>query len=61
MTDLRNYIKYLPSQENIGCCTASASLLALEIAYSIVGTYNHFSRFKVKTATKVDNSQTNKG
>jgi C1A family cysteine protease len=44
MSDLREYIKYLPSQDNVGCCTASASLLAIEIIMSMNSKPTHFSR-----------------
>lgn len=41
---LKEYIKYLPDQENIDCCAASASLLASEILYSQNNRSIHFSR-----------------
>lgn len=41
---LKNYINYLPSQENIDCCTASSSLLAAEILFSMNGQRIHLSR-----------------
>lgn len=39
---LQNYISHLPSQHNIPCCTASASLLAIE---TMMSTYNKKFRF----------------
>lgn len=42
--DLRHLIKYLPSQENIPCCTASATLLSAEILMGSTGINIHFSR-----------------
>jgi C1A family cysteine protease len=48
MIDLRKFINYLPSQENIGCCTSSASLLAAEIILSQAGNRPvYFSRLFV--------------
>jgi len=44
---LEQYISHLPSQQNIGCCTASASLLAAEIIMSSVGRAERFSRLYV--------------
>lgn len=44
MKDLRQYIKLLPSQENIPCCTASATLTAIEILLSVNSVYINFSR-----------------
>lgn len=38
------YIKYLPSQENIDCCASSATLLAAEILMSMNGVHLHLSR-----------------
>jgi len=47
MSDLRKYIKYLPAQGSVGCCTASASLLAAEIIMSMSEKPMHFSRLFV--------------
>lgn len=44
MTDLRQYIKHLPYQSTVGCCSASAALLSLEIMMSIENKYVHLSR-----------------
>jgi len=38
------FVKYLPSQENIDCCASSASLLAAEIIMSKHNQPRHFSR-----------------
>ena len=42
--NLQHHIKYLPSQENIGCCTASATLLAAEMMFNKSNKPTHFSR-----------------
>jgi C1A family cysteine protease len=42
--NLIKYIEYLPSQENIDCCAASATLLAAEIIMSMNNNHRHFSR-----------------
>lgn len=44
MVDLRDCIHYLPSQENIGCCTASATLLAIEMLCKVHNNPVLFSR-----------------
>lgn len=44
MIDLREYFKYLPAQENVQCCTSSATLLACEYLYSKHNDFKHFSR-----------------
>ena len=44
MIDLRKYILYLPSQDNIDCCTSCAALLATEIMLATQGIYMNFSR-----------------
>ena len=44
MVDLREYVHYLHNQENVGCCTASASLLAYEMLLKISGCPELFSR-----------------
>jgi len=44
MIDLRSYFRYIPSQENVSCCTASATLLACEYLYARHGDHKHFSR-----------------
>jgi len=44
MSDLRKYINYLPSQENVGCCASSATLVALETMLSVNRQSVHFSR-----------------
>lgn len=41
---LQSYIKYLPSQERIDCCTASATLTAAEIICNIENKPRVFSR-----------------
>lgn len=38
------FVKYLPSQENIDCCTSSAALLAAEIIMAQHNQPKHFSR-----------------
>ena len=42
--NLRHLIKYLPSQENVDCCTASSSLLSAEMLLGSSGKTLHFSR-----------------
>jgi C1A family cysteine protease len=44
MIDLSTYITYLPSQDNVDCCTASAALLSLEIMMSVRGKTAYYSR-----------------
>ena len=44
MVDLRQYVHYLHHQENIGCCTASATLLAYETMLNIAGKPEILSR-----------------
>lgn len=56
MSDLRKYISYLPSQDNVGCCASSATLVALEIMMSINGKPSHFSRlFPYYNARRMQN------
>jgi len=50
---LENYIKYIPSQENIDCCTASATLLAAETIMSMSGKNIVFSRLFLYYVTRV--------
>ena len=44
MISLQPYIKYLPSQERVDCCTASATLVAAEIICNIENKPRVFSR-----------------
>ena len=56
MSDLRKHINYLPSQENVGCCASSATLVSLEILMSMSGRPTHFSRlFPYYNARKMQN------
>lgn len=41
---LQNLVSNFPSQDNVGCCTASASLLALEIMIAATGKTVNYSR-----------------
>jgi len=53
MIDLREDIRYLPSQEIVGCCTASASLLVAEMLINRSGANPmHFSRLFVYYMTR---------
>ena len=52
MIDLRKYIRYLPAQGRIGCCTASAALTAAEIICNKNHQYNYFSRLFVYYTTR---------
>lgn len=47
MVDLRKYITYLQPQENIGCCTACATLTAIEIICNKANSRLYFSRLFV--------------
>lgn len=59
---LQNFIRYLPSQDNIGCCTASASLLAAEIMMAMTGKDINFSRlFVYYMSRKIGNRLGQKG
>lgn len=44
MIDLRKHIRLLPPQENIKCCTASATLTAAELIMAVNGVSINFSR-----------------
>lgn len=56
------FVKYLPSQENIDCCASSASLLAAEIIMAKNGQHKHFSRlFPYYMARKMQNRIGQKG
>lgn len=56
------FVKYLPSQENIDCCAASASLLAAEIIMAKNNQPKHFSRlFPYYMARKMQNRIGQKG
>lgn len=44
MIDLREHVYYLHHQESVGCCTASASLLAVEMMYKMNNNPKLFSR-----------------
>lgn len=44
MVDFRPYIKYMPNQFGVQCCTASASLLAAEIILSMNSATTNLSR-----------------
>lgn len=44
---LQPYIDQLPSQQNVGCCTSSAALLAAEIILSAAGKKQRLSRLFV--------------
>jgi C1A family cysteine protease len=52
MIDLREHIKYMQSQENVGCCTASAVLLAAEIMSAKVNRPLNLSRLFVYYMTR---------
>lgn len=52
MADLRKFIKYLQPQENIDCCTSSATLVAAEILCNQNGISNNFSRLFVYYMTR---------
>lgn len=52
MVDLREHIKYMQSQENVGCCTASATLLAAEIISAKVNKPLNLSRLFVYYMTR---------
>jgi C1A family cysteine protease len=52
MVDLRKYIRYLPPQGTIGCCTASAALIAAEIMCNKSNQHNYFSRLFVYYTTR---------
>ncbi len=60
--DLRRLVQQLPSQDNIKCCTASASLLAAEITMASNGNRMNFSRLYVYYMTrKMQNRLTEHG
>jgi len=52
MIDLREYIRYTQSQENVGCCTASAALTAAEIISAKAGKPLNLSRLFVYYMTR---------
>mgnify|MGYP003492573605 FL=1 len=52
MADLREHIKYMQSQENVGCCTASAVLLAAEMLSAKSGKPLNLSRLFVYYMTR---------
>ena len=54
---LREYVDYLPSQGNIGCCTASASLLALEILLASKGNRVNLSRLFLYYMTRKESGR----
>ena len=49
---LRKYIDYVQPQENVGCCTACAVLLAAEIIMAIAGSQIKFSRLYLYYMTR---------
>jgi C1A family cysteine protease len=49
---LRKYIDCIQPQENIGCCTASATLLAAEMIMSSAGQHINFSRLYLYYMTR---------
>lgn len=60
MVDLRENIYYLPSQENIGCCTASATLLAAEMLCNVKQKREVFSRLFLYYFTRKDQDRIGK-
>lgn len=50
---LIKYIRYIPSQHNIDCCTSSSVLLAAEIIMSTNGQYILFSRLYLYYMTRM--------
>jgi C1A family cysteine protease len=52
MVDLREHIKYMQSQDNVGCCTASAVLLAAEMLSAKAGKPLNLSRLFVYYMTR---------
>ena len=49
---LRPYIRYLPDQGNIGCCSACATLLAAEMIMTMEGVKVNFSRLYLYYMTR---------
>jgi len=49
---LQEYIQYLPSQGNVGCCTASATLLSAEIIMATHGQKINLSRLYLYYMTR---------
>lgn len=54
---LRRHINYLQPQENIGCCTACATLLAAEITMASVGNVMNFSRLFLYYMTQKEHNR----
>jgi len=52
MVDLREHIKYMQSQDNVGCCTASAVLLAAEMLFAKTNKPLNLSRLFVYYMTR---------